>query len=130
MEQALLQAEKQAEREQAQAENDTLSQLQLKLGQLDTSTQKEKEKVGPETETGQLRASACLFVFESKQKNPSFLTVVASDRFLYVSNLTILGYQHAPADVSSMFLSNLCNTRLSCQRNLHLQAFNTSASSA
>lgn len=68
MEQALLQAEKQAEREQAEAENDTISQLQLKLGQLETSTQKEKEKVGSETETGQPRASACLSVFEFKKE--------------------------------------------------------------
>lgn len=62
MEQALLQAEKQAEQEQAEAENDTICQLQLKLGRLDTSTQREKEKVGTEAETGQLRASACLSV--------------------------------------------------------------------
>lgn len=82
MEQALLQAEKQAEREQAEAENDTISQLQLKLGQLDTSTQTEKEKVGTETETGQPRTSACLSVFEFKKRNPSFLTVVASSRLL------------------------------------------------
>lgn len=82
VEQALLQAEKQAEQEQAEAENDTISQLQLKLGQLDTSTQTEKEKVGTETETGQPRTSACLSVFEFKKRNPSFLTVVASSRFL------------------------------------------------
>lgn len=60
MEQALLQAEKQAEQEQAEAESDTISQLQLKLSQLDTSTQKEKQKVGAGPETGLLRASACL----------------------------------------------------------------------
>lgn len=64
MEQALLQAEKQAEQEQAEAERDTISQLQLKLSQLDTSTQKEKQKVGADTETGLLRASACLLVFD------------------------------------------------------------------
>ncbi|XP_029704605.1 pleckstrin homology-like domain family B member 1 isoform X5 [Takifugu rubripes] len=44
MEQALLQAEKQAEQEQVEAESDTISQLQLKLSQLDTATQKEKQK--------------------------------------------------------------------------------------
>lgn len=82
MEQALLQAERQAEREQAEAENDTISQLQLQLGQLDTSTQKEKEKVGTGTETGQLRASACLSGFKSKKKNP-FLNTVASYRFFF-----------------------------------------------
>lgn len=83
MEQALLQAEKQAEREQAEAENDTISQLQLQLGQLDTSTQKEKEKVGTETEMRQLRASACLSGFEFKTRNLSFLTGGASYRFLH-----------------------------------------------
>lgn len=46
MEQALLQAERQAEQEQVEAENEIISQLQLKLSQLDKATQKEKEKVG------------------------------------------------------------------------------------
>lgn len=70
MEQALLQAEKQAEREQAEADNDTVSQLQLKLSQLDTSTRREKEKVGTEGETVQLRAPACQSVFEWERKPP------------------------------------------------------------
>lgn len=65
MEQALLQAEKQTEQEHVEAESDTISQLQLKLSQLDTATQKEKQKVGADTETGLLRASACLSVFGS-----------------------------------------------------------------
>lgn len=53
MEQALLQAERQAEQEQVEAENEIISQLQLKLSQLDKATQKEKDKVGgAETEQG------------------------------------------------------------------------------
>lgn len=60
MEQALLQAEKQAERQKAEAENDTISQLQLKLGQLDTSTQKEKEKVGTDGAAESLCMSVCV----------------------------------------------------------------------
>lgn len=50
MEQALLQAERQAEQEHVEAENEIISQLQLKLSQLDKATQKEKEKVGTQDE--------------------------------------------------------------------------------
>lgn len=46
MEQALLQAERQAEQEQVEAENEIISQLQLRLSQLEKATQKEKDKVG------------------------------------------------------------------------------------
>lgn len=45
MEQALLQAERQAEQEQADAERELISQLQLKLSQLNKATQSEKDKV-------------------------------------------------------------------------------------
>lgn len=45
MEQALLQAERQAELEQVEAENEIISQLQLKLSQLDKTTQRAKDKV-------------------------------------------------------------------------------------
>lgn len=51
MEQALLQAERQAEQEQVEAENEIISQLQHKLSQLDRATQREKEKVGKQDET-------------------------------------------------------------------------------
>lgn len=51
MEQALLQAERQAEQEQVEAENEIISQLQLKLSQLDKATQKEKDKVGNQDKT-------------------------------------------------------------------------------
>lgn len=45
MEQALLRAERQEEKEQVEAENEILAQLQLKLSQLDKATQKEKDMV-------------------------------------------------------------------------------------
>lgn len=51
MEQALLQAERRAEKEQVEAENEIISQLQLKLSQLDKATQKEKDKVGTQDKT-------------------------------------------------------------------------------
>lgn len=51
MEQALLQAERQAEQEQVEAENEIISQLQLKLSQLDKASQKAKDKVGIQDKT-------------------------------------------------------------------------------
>lgn len=51
MEQALLQAERQAELEQVETENEVIAQLQLKLSQLDKATQKEKDKVGTHSKT-------------------------------------------------------------------------------
>uniref|UniRef100_A0A667ZIU4 Pleckstrin homology-like domain family B member 1 n=1 Tax=Myripristis murdjan TaxID=586833 RepID=A0A667ZIU4_9TELE len=52
MEQALLQAERQAEQEQVEAESEIISQLQLKLSQLDKATQKEKDKEAEALESG------------------------------------------------------------------------------
>lgn len=59
MEQALLQAERQAEQEQVEAETEIISQLQLKLSQLDKATQKEKDKVGMQHTTTLCSKSVC-----------------------------------------------------------------------
>ncbi|XP_072302403.1 pleckstrin homology-like domain family B member 1 isoform X4 [Eucyclogobius newberryi] len=61
MEQALLQAERQAEQEQVEAEHKVIAHLQLKLSQLDKTTQNEKDK-------GRAKVSAVREALE-KQRN-------------------------------------------------------------